>query len=498
MDKNLTSMTISCLDRVLQEVRTAELTQQIKLSDGMPDIGRILASWGQVILRSKEWMDAEAAVSGGMMVWVLYAPEDGSKPCCLDGWIPFRLKWDLPEEIPEGNLRIHCLTRFVDGRSVSPRKIMVRCGVSALAEAGIPVERELAVPADAAEDVELLLNTYPLRIPREEGERRFLLDEELALPESAPQAERLIYSRMEPRITDCRVLADKLAFRGNGNLHILYCSEEGQFHSWEFPLPFSQIAQLDQEYGSDAQGDLIPVLTNLEAELDDEGHIRLKAGMAAQYRITDRQMVSVVEDAYSPNRELSLRMEELELPVVLETRRDNLYGEQNIPAEANLVADLSFLPDYPRQRRKEDGMELEYPGVFQVLYYGADGSLQSANARWEGRQQLNADIQSQIKAIPLPGEPQALAGSGQLQIKAELPVEIVTTSSQRIPMVTDVELGEVKKPDPDRPTLILRRAGENSLWDIAKGTGSRVADIRRANDLQGEPMPGQLLLIPVQ
>ena len=201
MEMNMEKRTIACLDRVMQEVRTAELTQQIKLPDGMPDIGRMLAAWGQPILRGKEWEDGEASASGGMMVWILYAPEDGGKPCCLDGWIPFRLKWELPEEIPEGTLRIRCLTRFVDGRSVSPRKIMVRCGISALGEADVPGERELAVPVGEAENVELLPNAYPLRIPKEAGEKAFLLDEDLTLPDSAPQPEKVIYSRMEPRIT---------------------------------------------------------------------------------------------------------------------------------------------------------------------------------------------------------------------------------------------------------------------------------------------------------
>ena len=35
-------------------VQNLELTQELKLTDGMPDIGRVLCAWGQVIARSKE------------------------------------------------------------------------------------------------------------------------------------------------------------------------------------------------------------------------------------------------------------------------------------------------------------------------------------------------------------------------------------------------------------------------------------------------------------
>ena len=52
-------------------------------------------------------------------------------------------------------------------------------------------------------------------------------------------------------------------------------------------------------------------------------------------------------------------------------------------------------------------------------------------------------------------------------------------------------------PDPQRPSLVLRRAGGESLWDMAKKSGSTVAAIRSANKLTEEPKPGQILLIPV-
>lgn len=498
MELNFERSAISCLDVALQEILNTELTQQIKLPDGMPDIGRIIASWGQVILRGKEWLDGEITANGGMMVWVLYAPEDGGKEVCIDTWIPFQMKWDLPEEVPDGTIRIRCLTRFVDARSVSPRKIMVRSGVAAQVEAYIPAEREAAVPTDAAADVELLQTAYPLRIPKEAGEKVFMMDEDLTLPDSAPQPEKLIYSRMNPKIQDRRVLADKLVFRGSGNLHLLYRGEDGLLYSWDLELPFSQFAELEQEYGNEAQGDVALAVTNLEAELDDEGHLRLKGGVAAQYMITDREMVSLVEDAYSPGRELTVHTEVLEMPVVLESRRENIYGEQTIAAEASRMADAVFLPDFPRQRRSENGVDMEIPGAFQMLYYDNEGRLQSSSARWEGRQHLETHEKSFLTAVPVPVEPQTVLGSGQIMAKAEVPLDMVSTTRQQIPMVTGVEMGVQRIPDPNRPALILRRAGESRLWDIAKGSGSTVEDIRRANSLQGEPVPGQMLLIPVR
>ena len=260
------------------------------------------------------------------MVWLLYAPEDGNPERSIDAWIPFQVNWDLPEDTPEGTMRMLALPRFVDGRSTSARKLMVRSGVAVMAEAYVPKTAEVFAPGEIPEGVEILRSTYPIRLPVEAGEKAFQLDEDLTLPDSAPHPEKILYYRLNPKVTDRKVLSNKVVFRGNGNLHILYRSEEGQVHSWDFDLPFSQYAPLDGEYGTDAQADFWLAPTALELQLDEEGHLRLKGGMTAQYLITDKQLVEVAEDAYSPVREMELSREPMTLPAVLENLRENLYG----------------------------------------------------------------------------------------------------------------------------------------------------------------------------
>ena len=82
-------------------------------------------------------------------------------------------------------------------------------------------------------------------------------------------------------------------------------------------------------------------------------------------------------------------------------------------------------------------------------------------------------------------------------MRTEYPVTMQVYSGQTIPAVTALELGEIKDPDPNRPSVVLRRAGDEGLWAMAKGYGSTVAAIQEANQLSGEPEIGQMLLIPI-
>ena len=79
MEAKFESKTVSCLDMALGQIQNSEQTLEIKLQEGMPDVGQVLTAWGQPILRSKEWREDTVQFSGGMMVWVLYAPENGEQ-----------------------------------------------------------------------------------------------------------------------------------------------------------------------------------------------------------------------------------------------------------------------------------------------------------------------------------------------------------------------------------------------------------------------------------
>lgn len=498
MEQQWKQNAIAYLDTALQEQRSMELTQELRLGEGMPDVGQILWTEGQCMLRGKEWMSDSVSISGGVMIRVLYLPEDGSSIRCAEDWIPFRMEWDLPEGTPQGWLRVRCMPRSADARSISARKLLLRSGVLVQAEAYAPGEATIPEPDGLAEKVELLKSTWPMRLRKEAGEKTFRLDEEPELPGSVPVPEKLLTLRMEPRLSESRVLGNKLVFRGSGDLHILYRSQEGQIHSWDFTLPFSQFVQLEKEYGNDAQGEVALCLTDLEGELTAEGRLRLKAGMTGQYLVTDKQLISTVEDAYCPGREVKIQRSEVSLPVILETRRENLNPEQNIPADADILADVAFLPDLPRLRQSDTGWELTGSGQFHTLYYGADGSLHSGTSRWEGTEQIPAGENTRMFAAMAPADGvRGTLGAGQILTSGDLPMEITSMTRQTLPMVTGLTMGEEIPKDPVRPSLILRRAGRQRLWDLAREAGTTVDAIRRTNGLTEEPDPERMLLIPV-
>ena len=486
----------TCLKPLISQVQNTEQVQELRLPDGMPDIGRVLCAWGQVLLRGKEWGSSTVGASGGVMTWALYEPEEGEEPQVVEAWLPFQLKWDIPQTRHEGKLRCKSLLRGVDARSTSTRKLMLRANVSMLTEAYEPEDFDYFTSEDVPADVQLLKKTYPVCLAMEAGEKMVELDEELALPASAPKMERLIRLSMQPELIDRRVMADKVVFRGSALTHILYRGEDGQLHTWDFETPFSQYAELDAEYGPEAEATVIPELTNLELDVQDDGRMQLKGSMTCQYMIYDRHMLELVEDAYSPHRQVNPEMEIVTVPSVLELGSQTVTGESTTDTEMKQPVDTAFYPKFPDYH--PDSGSITMQGRFQTLGYDDDGKLEMVSSKWEQTLPMDAHPSSHVQILPShSGLPQAMLMGQELTSRSDLLLDTITTANENIPMIFALELGEIREPDPNRPSLILRRPGEETLWEIAKKTGSTPDKIRKANHLEDEPTGNEYLLIPV-
>ena len=492
-------ISVPYLQKLTDQLRTQEQTVEIHLPEGLPDIGRVLGAWGQVIVRSKEWGNGAMSLSCGVMAWVLYMPEGGDRVQSVEAWIPFTMKWDLPETRYDGKILTSCLLKSVDARSTSARKLMIRANIEAIGEAWQAADAQIPTPDAVPDDVALLKATYPMQLPKEAGEKMFLLEEQVELPHNCPKIEKIMYYAMQPQIMEKRVMAGKVVFRGIAQVHIMYLGADGRLSSWDCELPFSQYGDLEGEYDGEPEVSVRPCVTSLEVSLDENGEVQVKAGLLGQYLLWDRSFVTVGEDAYSPRRTLALQQEQMELPAVLDQVTQSVQVEKSVQVDAQQVVDVTFLPQFGVQRKSDMGISVALPSSLQMLYYDDEGSLQGMTTSCEGQWDLLAGDDSVVDLRVLPvGKAIAIAGAGNVLLRAETTVDAVTTVGQGMPVLSGLEIGDLQKCDPGRPSMILCKAGKRSLWEIAKQCGSTVEAIQRSNSLQGEPEDDRVLLIPIQ
>ena len=95
------------------------------------------------------------------------------------------------------------------------------------------------------------------------------------------------------------------------------------------------------------------------------------------------------------------------------------------------------------------------------------------------------------------GIPQTTLTGDGITARGDIVLNTVSTAKQGMSIVTGITADDTIEQSDGRPSLIIRRAGDDSLWDIAKSSGSTVEAIKNANNIQAEPDSEQMLLIPV-
>lgn len=464
------------------QTQTQEETLELRLPEELPDIGRVLCAWGQCVIRSKQWRSDGMNASGGVTVSVLYLPEDGSAARCVEGWLPFQTKWSFPQTRREGAMRISCLLRDVDARTLSARKMMLRANISLLGEALEPAEVEIFTPGELPAGVEVLTNVYPAVLPKEAGEKQFTMEEEIRIP----GVSKWVSFSLQPELSEQNVVGSRVVMRGNGNLRYVYLDDQGEIRSGNLDIPFAQFADLDRDYDHEATADVMLCVSGLEPETGEES-VRIQCGVTAQYLIKDRVLLEIAEDAYSPTCDLTVNTQMLKLPMELENRVEVLAAD---PAfQDGRVLDMIFLPEQPVQYRDGDMVNLEVPAQFRFLYRDPDGNLQSVTENWSTTLTVPAAENTHLH----PTIAAAQLSDGGARIKLNLQ----TWADQQIPMISALTVGGSKPLDEGRPSLIIRPMDADSLWELAKANGSTMDAIRKANQLTQDPRQGQMLLIPV-
>ena len=93
------------------------------------------------------------------------------------------------------------------------------------------------------------------------------------------------------------------------------------------------------------------------------------------------------------------------------------------------------------------------------------------------------------------GEVYAAAGDGAVELRCPVELSLDAADVSELTYVSQMELEEGETADEtERPSLIVIRLGEESLWTVAKKFGSTRELIESANP--GPVNPGDLVLIP--
>lgn len=487
---------------VLQEMKYQEESGETIVPDSYPDIGSIIHTYADAILRGKDCRNGSITVSGGIKGGILYEPEDHSSPRMLELYLPFTVKAEHPDLRESDQNICHVHVRSVDGRMINSRKAMLRVELSCSICAYTAAEETLYALEEKPDTLQVLEQTYPLCIPLAVAEKSFVVSDNLEIPMNKAPVSAVCKFTCRPYISEKKLVGNRGVFKGAVCCKLLYVGDDQNYFVHEQEIPFSQYCEYAQDL-TEHLLDISPVITgcDLEQQWHEEGRrASVTVNVLVQSRVLGKNTVTVAEDAYSTAEQFDPQWTNYHIATILDRRSDTLPVHQHMKYAMSEIVDCDLYWGHPVFLRKNQELHMEVPVCFQV--FGLDENRQPCSTA--GKTDISqtyalAEDSTCIANISALGPCYANLSHGGVDVRCDLLCECEFCTEQALQTLSGGSVETESSASQHAASVILKKLPKGTkVWDIAKSYRSREEEILCANHLT-EPYltEDRTVLIPV-
>ena len=505
MELELNRSELRGYDTVVDTTLFSEETLESIVPDACPDILRILETDGVVCVKSREASEGRAEVRGVIRTTVLYLPEENQGICRMEVAIPCTCGIDHGGIGPDNVVQAAPRILSADARAINPRKVYIRVELAMGVKVFEPCVREIVSGCESVQEmgVQEKREIWQIYMPTAVEEKHFTFSDDIPLPGSKPDMTELLRQRMDFFCAESKVIGNKLIFKGQVMLTLLYKGSDDMPITASFELPFSQIMEVPGA-AEEADCELSILLNDFSCQLasEDSRTLCVSMDLSAQAVLREERSLEVVTDLYSTDYELEAQMKKESFCRLGEhgTRRQTVREVVETPVAVKSVVDCAVTVGQVSQQREGDKLMLSADVRAAILFRGEDEELYAitrpvpASQQWEMASNCRCICRCQC-----PGELYATPTMGGVEVRFPLDFDCRTELPQERSAVCEARLAEEQPRDKaQRPSIILRMVEDGErLWDIAKAYATTEDDIMNANELNDACLPvGKLLLIP--
>ncbi len=504
MELELRQEYISCWDNGYRTCINQEETTEMIVPDACPDILQILDGEGKLLLQRREALDGRAEFSGCIKVGILYQPEGGKSLCNMEGVLPFTTSIEAQAINRHSKLMVSPKIQKVDVHLLNPRKVLIK--VNFILDVRCYTPQSLAFcPCAKQEEQHALcqkVEEHATYLPIALQEKNFNYADVLTLPAGRPDMAEILRHRADCLTKEAKVIGNKLLFKGEAKVEVLYRATDDSLCTVVFPLPFSQMMEIG-DAGEESVPELQIIYTDLSCKrTDEEGRtLSVELELLAQCVLSRTEQLTLLTDLYSTRYDTQATRKPytcgrmMDQGVAPENVRDML--ESTTPIEN--ILDVQIRPVSLQTRVEEESLFMEAEVDVFVLFQAEQEEIGSLHRRLSVPHSIptahNWEYQCDF-AVSRDGL--ATPTSGGVEVNFALDFRWMAMQQDSVEGIEFASAEERSASDEEMPSVIIRsvRGGE-SLWDIAKAYSSTETDIAEANALPtNELYIGQMLLIP--
>jgi LysM repeat protein len=487
------------------------------IRDNKPDVIKVIHAHGRIVFEESKVTAQAVWISGKLSFGVLYRSDDAfHKLEILTGAIPFQEKIQM-EGISE--LDPVSLQGEIEDLSVSlinSRKLAVRAVVNIRVQAEETLEEEIAEGLVDPQGCQEKQSKRQMLLLLQAKKDIFRTRCEVRLPNAKPNIQKILWYSIDVRNVESSPENGKLHMQGEACIAVLYQSEEEEQIQWmDTVVPFSGEVEYDAQETPDLFWiSLTPEDLNLELLEDYDGENRMigaDLSFQVDFKLWKEEMIQILEDVYSLDREVLPRREMglspcFRMKNVAKIRIGDQFRLEHDQEKILQICCYHGDIHIDRTSVTENGVAFEGVLRVHILYFTADDNFPiahleeilpfeqvveiagiSENTRYE--YQASVD-QLQVN----------LLDNAEYEIKAGLRLAVLAFDENCVEKITELEeLPQDMEQLVAQPGLVGYVVQEQEdLWDVAKKYHTTTKAIEETNSLKSQSLKAGTKLIIVK
>ncbi len=480
------------------------LDDDFNVPDVKPDIYKIIKEQGAIKINDVKMLNGKLMVKGVLNFNMLYLSDENVRPVHnMSGEVPFDEMIHLDDACAGDEAVINWELEDLTPGLINSRKISVKAIVRLAVLVEELYDEATAVSIEGDEDIQFVNKNITVTDIAVDKKDTYRVKDQIHLPSNKGNISEILYSEMELRNPEVRLLDDRFNVKGEILVFALYASEneDNPVEYFETEVPFSTTVEC-----SGCTEDMIDNIDfaiagkSLEVMPDADGEERIidvEAVIEMGIKIYEEEELELLNDVYSPAKDLVPVLKNAHYEEILVKNNSKVRVNDRVKINGNQPEILQVCHAAGEIKvddivQVDNGLEVNGVLEVQILYICADDNkpLNSVKGIIPFTQTVEAKgirptsiyrVKPALEQLSV-----MMLDSEEIEVKAGIGLNAIVFDSITEPIITDIDIYDLDYEKLQSMPSIVGYVvkAQDSLWNIAKKYYTTVDRIKELNGLE--------------
>lgn len=494
MEINVNTKILYINDKVFENSSDEPVECDVTLPDYCPDIKKILKCTVAPRLVSARCSGDRVNIEANASVRVIYSSDD-NRIFCYEKTLPISKSVDIGRQVDNPCVKVELRTAYANVRALSARKLEVRGSIGVDVKVTARCEEKVVCDAENG-GIQLRKDCVGASSLIGETVKNFNLSETVEVGEGKAPILQILRVSSEIFDPEAKVVSNKMMFRGNLRVTVLYISDDDEKRPQLFvhTMPISQIIDLDGI--SDSTQNIYTFSTNgvdVAVKTNASGERRLMdvdANVIAVVSASQKLDQALPTDCFSTKYDVDVAAKPIRLENPVERVCDRLAVKSTEKINGLKIDEIyDVWCDKIKTTARLGNGEIILSGDADVSIMGRDETgapfYVEKNVEFENKLPSNLNYNGNYELKTSVGGVETgfvLGGEDTVELRVDATVCVDVLTSRDVKLISAISIDENSKKQ-SSPSFCVYFADEGeTLWDIARKFNTTVDGIMQENE----------------